>query len=106
LDRTKANLNEFKEHCEFVKGYIPEIFTENPGPDNLSWLHIDLNSSMATQKALEQFVPKLLSGCVILFDDCGWAGYKETKEVVDEFFSKKDGILMPLPTGQAIFFKI
>jgi hypothetical protein len=105
LDRTKANLKEFEEHCEFVKGYIPEIFSQNPGPSELSWLHIDLNSSMPTQKTLEQFVPKLLSGGVVIFDDYGWGGFDETKKVADEYFSKKDGILMPLPTGQAIFFK-
>ena len=105
IDQTKGNLKQFEEHCEFVKGYIPEVFSENPGPDNLSWLHIDLNSSMPTQKTLEQFVPKLLSGGVVLFDDYGHGGYSETKKVADEFFSEKDGILMPLPTGQAIFFK-
>ena len=105
IDRTKANLKRFEEHCEFIKGYIPEVFSENPGPSDLSWLHIDLNSSMPTQKTLEQFVPKLLSGGVVLFDDYGHGGYSETKKVADEFFSEKDGILMPLPTGQAIFFK-
>ena len=105
IDQTKGNLKQFEEHCEFVKGYIPEVFSENPGPDSLSWLHIDLNSSMPTQKTLEQFVPKLLSGGVVLFDDYGHRGYSETKKVADEFFSEKDGILMPLPTGQAIFFK-
>ena len=105
LDRTKANLKEFEEHCEFVKGYIPEIFSQNPGPSELSWLHIDLNSSMPTQKTLEEFVPKLLSGGVVIFDDYGHGGFDETKKVADEYFSKKDGILMPLPTGQAIFFK-
>ena len=105
IDRTKANLKQFGEHCEFVKGYIPEVFSENPGPDNLSWLHIDLNSSMPTQKTLEQFVPKLLPGGVVLFDDYGHGGFSETKEIADKFFSDDDGLLMPLPTGQAIFFK-
>lgn len=105
IEQTKTNLKEYREHCEFVKGYIPEVFSENPGPSDLSWLHIDLNSSMPTQKTLEQFVPKLTSGGVVLFDDYGHGGYSETKKVADEFFSKKDGILMPLPTGQAIFFK-
>lgn len=105
IDRTKANLKQFGEHCEFVKGYIPEVFSENPGPDNLSWLHIDLNSSMPTQKTLEQFVPKLLPGGVVLFDDYGHGGFSETKEIADKFFSNDDGLLMPLPTGQAIFFK-
>ena len=105
IEQTKTNLKEYREHCEFVKGYIPEVFSENPGPRDLSWLHIDLNSSTPTQKTLDQFVPKLTSGGVVLFDDYGHGGYSETKKVADEFFSKKDGILMPLPTGQAIFFK-
>jgi O-methyltransferase len=105
LDQTKTNLKEFKEHCEFIKGYIPEVFSESPGPNKLSWLHIDLNSSMPTQKTLEQFVPKLLSGGIVLFDDYGHKGWSETKKVADEFFTEKDGTLMPLPTGQAIFFK-
>ena len=105
IDRTKANLKQFGEHCEFVKGYIPEVFSENPGPRDLSWLHIDLNSSMPTQKTLEQFVPKLLPGGVVLFDDYGHGGFSETKEIADKFFSDDDGLLMPLPTGQAIFFK-
>ena len=60
---------------------------------------------MPTRKTLEECVPKLLSGGVVVFDDYGWRGFDETKKVADEFFSKKDGILMPLPTGQAIFFK-
>lgn len=106
IEQTKTNLKEYREHCEFVKGYIPEVFSENPGPRDLSWLHIDLNSSMPTQKTLEQFAPKLTSGGVVLFDDYGHGGFSETKKVADEFFSKKDGILMPLPTGQAIFFKL
>ena len=105
IEQTKTNLKEYREHCEFVKGYIPEVFSENPGPRDLSWLHIDLNSSMPTQKTLEQFVPKLLPGGVVLFDDYGHGGFSETKEIADKFFSNDDGLLMPLPTGQAIFFK-
>ena len=103
VEQTKSNLQEYSEHCEFVQGYIPEVFSENPGPRELSWLHIDLNSSISTQHALEQFVPQLLPGGIVLFDDYG--SFDDTKKVVDQFFSKNDRILFPLPTGQAIFFK-
>ena len=105
IDQTRLNLTRFENNCIFVKGYIPEIFTEEPGPSKLSWLHIDLNSSMPTQKTLEQFAPKILSGGVILFDDYGWKFYRDTKRVADAFLSNLDGSLLPLPTGQAIFFK-
>lgn len=105
LEQTKNNLQEHVQQCEFIKGVIPEVFNKNPGPNEVSWLHIDLNSSMPTLKTLEQFVPKLLPGGVVLLDDYGWHSWSETREVADEFFSNDDGLLMPLPTGQAIFFK-
>jgi len=105
IEQTKNNLNDFQDRCSFIKGYIPNVFTENPGPDELSWLHIDLNSSMPTLKTLEHFLPKLLPGGIVLFDDYGWHKYEETKAVADKFCSQFDGLLMPFPTGQAIFFK-
>ena len=105
LEQTKKNLQEHVQQCEFIKGRIPEVFNKNSGPNEVSWLHIDLNSSMPTLKTLEQFVPKLLPGGVVLLDDYGWNSWSETREVADKFCSKFEGLLMPLPTGQAIFFK-
>ena len=105
LEQTKSNLKDFRDSCRFIKGHIPEVFVENSGPTELSWLHIDLNSSMPTLKTLEQFVPKLLPGGVILFDDYAHGGFRETREVADEYCSQVNGLLLPLPTGQAIFFK-
>ena len=105
LEQTKKNLQEHVQQCEFIKGHIPEVFNKNSGPNEVSWLHIDLNSSMPTLKTLEQFVPKLLPGGVVLLDDYGWNSWSETREVADKFCSKFEGLLMPLPTGQAIFFK-
>ena len=105
MEQTKINLEEFQERCRFVKGYIPDVFKENAGPNEISWLHIDLNSSMPTLKTLEHFVPRLLPGGLVLFDDYGWRHCEETKEVADKFCSKFEGLMMPFPTGQAIFFK-
>lgn len=105
IEQTKKNLEKFEKRCSFIKGYIPEIFKESPGPNEISWIHIDLNSSMPTSKTLEQFLPRLLPGGVVLFDDYGWHKNEETKEVADKICSKFEGLLMPYPTGQAIFFK-
>ena len=105
LEQTKSNLSDFRESCKFIKGHIPDVFVENPGPTELSWLHIDLNSSMPTLKTLEQFVPKLIPGGVVLFDDYAHGGFSETRIVADEYCKQVNGLLFPLPTGQAIFFK-
>lgn len=105
LEQTKSNLEDFQSRCRFIQGYIPDVFVEHPGPSEISWLHIDLNSSIPTLKTLEQFVPKLLPGGVVLFDDYAHGGFRETKEVADKYCSQVNGLLLPFPTGQAVFFK-
>ncbi len=106
LDVTKKNLKEFENMIKYHKGYIPDIFNEEPkSPSSIIYLHIDLNSTPPTIDTLEYFFPKLVSGGIILFDDYGWKNHKDTKSAVDTFFKNKPGLLMPLPTAQAIFFK-
>jgi len=106
INITKHNLKEFENYIVLHPGYIPQSFkVESSSPKSIIYLHIDLNSSKPTLDALEYFYPKIESHGVILFDDYGWAGYEETKSVIDSFFSKKPGILLKLATGQAIFFK-
>jgi hypothetical protein len=105
LAQTQVNLEEYKEHCHFVEGYVPEIFSEHPGPSEISWLHIDLGTSVPTLRTLEHFIPKLLSHGVVLFDDYGHNHNREIKVLVDNFLNEVEGILLYLPTGQAIFIK-
>jgi len=64
-----------------------------------------LNAAKYTLDTLEYFFPRITRGGVILFDDYGDTSYSDTKEIVDKFFSNKSGILMKLPTGQAIYYR-
>ena len=105
IDNTKNNLIDFQNEVTFIKGNIPASFANATRPDAIAWLHIDLNSSQPTTAALEFFFNKIAGGGVVLFDDYGWHGQEETKKAVDIFFKDKPGMLFPLPTGQAIFFK-
>ena len=106
LNVTKKNLKEFEKIIFYHKGYIPEIFDKEPkSPSSIVYLHIDLNSTPPTIETLEYFFDKLVSGGIILFDDYGWKNHKDTKDAVDNFFKNKPGILMQLPTAQAMFFK-
>lgn len=105
IERTKRNLAEFK-NVVFHQGYIPETFTMQPdAPSSIVYLHIDLNSAKPTSDALNFFLPRLVNGGVILFDDYGWIAYNDTKKVIDSFFQESDGMLLKLPTGQAIYYK-
>ena len=106
IDRTKSNLEQFNNNLIYHQGYIPDTFSIPPdSPNDISYLSIDLNSAKPTMATLEFFLPKLLTGGIIIFDDYGNTNYPETKNSIDKFFSNKKGTLMKLPTGQAIYFK-
>jgi O-methyltransferase len=105
IERVKKNLSEF-DNIIYHPGYIPDsLHSEPPSPEKISYLSIDLNSAGATIAALEFFFPRVLKGGVILFDDYGGIDHSPTKKSVDKFFADKYGILMPLPTGQAIYYR-
>lgn len=105
VEATKANLSLFGDKVKFNKGYIPESFSTSANPEEIVWMHIDLNSAAPTIAALEYFWNKLAAGGVVLFDDYGWPGYDDTRDMILEWFKGKDGTILPLPTGQAIIFK-
>ena len=105
INRTKRNLSEFKDNAIYHQGYIPESFTALPkAPSSIIYLAIDLNSAKPTSDTLDFFFPRLVKGGIILFDDYGHIGYTDTKKITDKFFSDKPGILLKLPTGQAIYY--
>ena len=106
VNTTQNNLIEYKENITYIKGYIPESFTNSLIPENIVWLHIDLNSTLPTIAGLEMFCDKLCSGGVILFDDYAWESHKDTKVAIDDFFSSKNFVAFPLVTGQGMFLKL
>jgi O-methyltransferase len=103
VETTQKNLAGF--NTVYVKGHIPETFRAAKLPTDVVWFHVDLNSSLPTTASLQEFFDKMLVGGVILFDDYADPAYGDTKHAVDAFFADKSGVLLPLPTGQAIFFK-
>ena len=102
---TKKNLQNHPHQLQFNKGYIPEVFNKSINPEYITWLHIDLNSSIPTLKCLEFFYDKIEINGLIIFDDYGWKGYEDTKEVIDIFLNHKKGVFFQFPTGQAVFIK-
>jgi len=105
IDWIKHNLIKFEKNLVYHIGFIPDSFKKEPSnPDSLVYLHIDINSAKPTLDTLEMIYPRLVSGGVIVFDDYGWGGYSDTKKVVDDFFHDKSGIVLKLPTGQALYF--
>ena len=89
----------------YIETHRNVTFETSSNPNTISWLHIDLNSSMPTLKCLDFFYEKLETNGIIIFDDYGWKGYEDTKEVIDIFLNDKKGTFFQFPTGQAVFLK-
>ena len=104
LNNTKKNLNKFSRNINFIKGSIPRTFKKFP-KTKVFLLHIDLNSSIATKQSLNFFYKKLEKNGIIIFDDYGWKNFIETKNEIDKYLKKKQGIFFQIPTGQGIFIK-
>lgn len=104
INITKKNLDTFQQDLVFNKGLIPNIFKSATNPPEVSWLHIDLNSTEATEASLDFFYQKLISGGIVLFDDYG--GFEDTRKIIDNFFDGKNGHFINFPTGQGVFIKI
>ncbi len=105
ISTVKNNLKEFEDKLIYHVGYIPESLLSKESPKSIVYMHVDLNAAKPTLAALEFFFPKLVRGGVILFDDYGQEAYNETKKVIDIFFSDKPGLILKLPTSQAIYFR-
>ena len=104
MQRTRKNLLKHSDMLFWHPGKIPESFSAK-APEAINWLHIDLNSAVATEEALSFFWPRLLENGVIIFDDYGWSHFEDTRKTVAGFLSDKPGVLLPLPTGQALYFR-
>jgi O-methyltransferase len=106
IGTTVKNLIGFSKLTVFNKGYIPDSFSVSENPEEIVWLHIDLNAAAPTRDSLDYFYDKIQPGGIVLFDDYGSHDHVETKRVVDLFFQSKNANLFQLPTGQALVFKL
>ena len=78
IQNIKKNLELYSDKIKYHVEYIPETL-DNSVPNEIIYLHIDVNSAKTTNEILEFFYPRLVSGRVILFDDYGCTAYNETR---------------------------
>jgi|TARA_B110000503_G_scaffold133489_1_gene211080 O-methyltransferase len=91
---------DFK-NIKIVKGIIPNILQELTF-HNISFLHIDLNSSISEIEAINLLWNKMSNNGVILLDDYAYSGYSDTKKAWDQFVRLKKTSVLTLPTGQGV----
>jgi len=88
-----------------IKGLLPDSFTEG-APQQVAYLHIDLNNAPGELATLEYLFDRVVSGGMIILDDYEWAGvYRPQKQAEDPWFEARGYRVFPLPTGQGFVIK-
>lgn len=104
VEEVRRFLDAWRDEIRIVKGDVFDTLpTTETGP--LAFCHLDLNVAAATGIALEYAYPRLLPGAIVVFDDYGWRGYEDQRDVIDRFFASRPEAPIALPTGQAAVIK-
>jgi O-methyltransferase len=104
VDYVKQVLEPWKPRIEICAGDVFDTL-EHTDTGPLAWVHLDLNASAPTIRALEYSYEHVVSGGLILFDDYGDELFAEQRQAVDAFLAERPEKAIPLPTGQAIVLK-
>jgi hypothetical protein len=91
-------------NVSIVQGSVPEVLAGN-APEEVCFLHLDMNSASAEVGALEILFDRVVPGGMIVLDDYGWQVYRQQKIAEDEFFAARNYRVMELPTGQGLVVK-
>jgi hypothetical protein len=91
-------------NIKVIKGRVPDVLAEDC-PEAISFIHMDLNNTIAEIQALDALYDRLTPGGVIVFDDYGWAVAYRQKAAEDQWFAARGLKILQLPTGQGLFIK-
>ena len=93
-------------NVQIIKGRVPEVFKNIRVPSKISFLHLDMNSSIAEISALEVLFEKMVPGAICLLDDFGMAvAFNQMKAELD-WFTNKGYYICESPTSQGIIVKV
>ena len=108
-DTSLSAVQEYLRQFPFLRfhpGYIPATL-ETVRDSRFAFVHIDVDLYQTTRDCLEFFYQRMVFGGVMIFDDYGWAIFRDSeKRAVDEFFGDKAETPMSLRTGQRIVIKV
>jgi len=90
------------QNVRLVPGFIPDVFETAVMPERIAFLHLDLNSAAAEIAALEFLFDRMTPGAVLLLDDFGHSGFRETQIAQIEWFNRRGLSVVELPTGQGM----
>ena len=103
IDGVRKNFAEWRR-VRIVQGSIPATLSD-VHPEQIAYLHIDMNCALPEVAALTHFWDTLVPGAVVLLDDYAYFGFRAQKEAMDRFAGDHGVSICSLPTGQGLLFK-
>ena len=92
------------DYIVVVKGVVPDVLRDI-APDQIAFLHLDMNSPQAEIGALEILFDRVSPNGIVVFDDYGWKIFQPQKDAADEFMKTRGQMILELPTGQGLMIK-
>ncbi|MCS6812187.1 MAG: TylF/MycF family methyltransferase [Cyanobacteria bacterium] len=102
-ETVRARFQPFS-NVKVIQGILPDVLAED-SPQQIAFLHIDLNSPLAEVGVLDALFDRVVPGGVIVFDDYGWLDFQKQKLAEDEWMHQRGYIILELPTGQGLVIK-
>jgi len=90
--------------AKVIKGHVPDIL-EIESPEQIAFLHIDMNNVAAEIGALDKLFNKVTSGGMIVLDDYGYLPYRAQRDAERQWFADRGYDVIELPTGQGLVIK-
>ncbi len=107
-DNYQKVISRFSDYknVEIIKGRVPEVFSLIRLPEKISFLHLDMNTSIAEISALDKLFDRMVPGAICLLDDFGLLIAKEQMNNETAWFNRRGYQICELPTSQALVIKI
>lgn len=104
LERVRERFAGY-DNVKIVAGLLPASLDGN-SPDEIAYLHIDLNKAETEIAVLERLFDRVVPGGIVILDDYEWSGpYRKQKIKEDPWFEARQYRVIPLPTGQGLVLK-
>jgi O-methyltransferase len=104
LERVRERFSGY-DNVKIVAGLLP-VSLDGNSPDEIAYLHIDLNNAESEIAVLERLFERVVPGGIVILDDYEWSGmYRKQKIKEDSWFEARQYRVIPLPTGQGLVLK-
>lgn len=86
-----------------TQGRVPDSLAN--APDQIAFLHVDMNNVEAEIGALERLFDRMTPGGVVILDDFGWLAYSRQQAAEIAWFAARGYPVLELATGQGMVIR-